>query len=161
MNELQVFNNAKFGDVRTLMIDNEPWFVGEDVATSLDYINPRDAIDKLVDEEDKKVVECDTPSGVQQMIVVNESGLYSLILLSVNPRAKGFKHWMAGEVIPEIRKAYSKSMSVLKVIQDFVNQIEEQEHRLKAIELQQDEQAKKLKYIGSNLSLLSGIVIQP
>ena len=161
MNELQVFNNAKFGDVRTLMIDNEPWFVGEDVATSLDYINPRDAIDKLVDEEDKKVVECDTPSGVQQMIVVNESGLYSLILLSVNPRAKGFKHWMAGEVIPEIRKAYSKSMSVLKVIQDFVNQIEEQEHRLKAIELQQDEQAKRLKYIGSNLSLLSGIVIQP
>ncbi len=161
MNELQVFNNAKFGDVRTLMIDNEPWFIGEDVATSLDYINPRDAIDKLVDEEDKKVVECDTPSGVQQMIVVNESGLYSLILLSVNPRAKGFKRWMAGEVIPDIRKAYSKSVSVLKVIQDFVNQIEEQEHRLKAIELQQDEQAKQLKYIGSNLSLLLGIVIQP
>lgn len=104
MNELQVFNNEEFGQVRTLTINNEAWFVGKDVAVALGYSNTRDALSKHIDDEDKGVAKCDTPSGMQNMVIINESGLYSLILSSKLESAKKFKHWVTSEVLPTIRK---------------------------------------------------------
>lgn len=104
MSELQVFQNAEFGSVRTATIDGEPYFVGKDVATILGYSNPRDAISKNVDDEDKGVAKCDTLGGRQEILFINESGLYSLILRSQLPAAKRFKHWVTSEVLPAIRR---------------------------------------------------------
>ena len=104
MSELQIFQNAEFGSVRTATIDGEPYFVGKDVATILGYSNPRDAISKHVDDEDKGVAKCDTPSGRQEILFINESGLYSLILRSQLPAAKKFKRWVTSEVLPAIRR---------------------------------------------------------
>lgn len=104
MNELQIFNNAEFGSVRTLAINGEPYFVGRDVAEILGYSNTRDALAKRVDAEDKGVAKCDTLGGTQELVVINESGLYSLILSSKLPNAKRFKHWVTSEVLPSIRK---------------------------------------------------------
>lgn len=104
MNNLQIFKNAEFGEVRTTMINNEPWFVGKDVAEVLGYSNTRDALAKRVADEDKGVAKCDTLGGVQDLTIINESGLYSLILSSKLPTAKKFKHWVTSEVLPTIRK---------------------------------------------------------
>lgn len=109
-NEIKVFSNEEFGKVRVLNIDNEPWFVGRDVAEVLGYSNTRDAISKHVDEEDKGVAKCDTPSGAQQMTIINESGMYSLILSSKLPNAKKFKRWVTSEVLPSIRKTGSYNL---------------------------------------------------
>lgn len=107
MNEITVFNNENFGDVRTVRIDDEPWFVGRDVAKILGYANPNDALAKHVDEEDRGIAKCDTLGGIQEMMIVNESGLYSLILSSKLESAKKFKRWVTSEVIPQIRKTGS------------------------------------------------------
>lgn len=104
MNDLQIFENPEFGQVRTVEIDGTPWLVGKDVAVALGYKNPRDAITRHVDAEDKGVVKHDTPSGEQEMLIINESGLYSLILSSKMPKAKAFKRWVTGEVLPALRK---------------------------------------------------------
>lgn len=102
--ELQVFSNAEFGSVRSIMIDNEPYFVGKDVAEILGYSNPQKAIRDHVDDEDKGVNEMFTPGGKQQVPIINESGLYSLILSSKMPKARQFKRWVTSEVLPAIRK---------------------------------------------------------
>lgn len=104
MSELQIFKNAEFGSVRTIAIDGEPYFVGKDVAVILGYSNPRDALAKHVDDEDKGVAKCDTLGGIQDLTVINESGLYSLILSSKLPTAKKFKRWVTSEVLPAIRR---------------------------------------------------------
>lgn len=104
MNELQVFQNNEFGQVRTLIIENEPWFVGKDVADALGYERTADAIRSHIDEDDKGVGKIQTPGGTQEMVIINESGLYSLILSSKLPSAKKFKRWVTGEVLPAIRK---------------------------------------------------------
>lgn len=104
MNDLQIFENPEFGSVRTVEIDGTPWLVGKDVAVALGYKNPRDAITRHVDAEDKDVVKHDTPSGEQEMLIINESGLYSLILSSKMPKAKAFKRWVTSEVLPAIRE---------------------------------------------------------
>ena len=98
-------NNEEFGKVRAVMIDGELWFIGKDVAIALGYSNPRDALAKRVDDEDKGVAKRDTLGGSQGLTVINESGLYSLILSSKLPKAKAFKRWVTHEVIPSIRKA--------------------------------------------------------
>jgi prophage antirepressor-like protein len=103
-NELQVFKNAEFGSVRTTTINGEPFFVGKDVAGILGYSNGRKALIDHVDAEDKGVTKCDTLGGMQELTVINESGLYSLILSSKLPNAKKFKHWVTAEVLPTIRK---------------------------------------------------------
>lgn len=102
--KLQVFDNAEFGSIRTVGVNGEVMFVGKDIADILKYSNPRDAICKHVDNEDKDVAKCDTPGGVQNLTVINESGLYSLILRSKLPEAKKFKRWVTSEVLPSIRK---------------------------------------------------------
>lgn len=104
MNDLKIFENEQFGSIRTVMINNEPWFVGKDVAEVLGYSNPRDALKKHVDYEDKGVANCDTLGGSQELTIINESGLYSLILSSKLPTAKEFKRWVTSEVLPDIRK---------------------------------------------------------
>ena len=90
MNNIQVFNNEELGCIRTVMINDQPWFVGKDIAVALGYSNTRDALAKRVDAEDKGVAKCDTLGGTQELAVINESGLYSLILSSKLPSAKKF-----------------------------------------------------------------------
>lgn len=104
MNQLQIFENKEFGKIRTVEINNEPYFVGKDVADILGYTNARKALTDHVDEDDKGVTKCDTLGGSQNMTVINESGLYSLILSSKLPTAKKFKRWVTSEVLPSIRK---------------------------------------------------------
>ena len=104
MNDLQIFENPEFGSVRTVEIDGTPWLVGKDVAVALGYKNPQRAIRDHVDAEDKGVTKTVTPSGEQEMLIINESGLYSLILSSKMPKAKAFKRWVTSEVLPAIRR---------------------------------------------------------
>lgn len=109
MNNIQVFNNPEFGDIRTVEIDGEPWFVGKDVATALGYVNASKAVSVHVHEEDKllKVLEADSQNGnvvKTQTALINESGLYALILGSKLDSAKRFKQWVTSEVLPSIRR---------------------------------------------------------
>ena len=101
--------------MRTLTIGGEPWFVGKDVAQVLGYSNPRDALNKHVDNEDKGVAKCDTPGGMQDLTIINESGLYSLILSSKLPGAKKCKRWVTSEVLPAIRKNGSSRYEVIRL----------------------------------------------
>ena len=105
MSNLQIFENEEFGEIRTVTIDNEPWFVGKDVAEALGYLKARNAISVHVSDEDKK----DAPiqgaqGGTQNMTIINESGLYALIFGSKLESAKRFKRWVTSEVLPSIRK---------------------------------------------------------
>lgn len=106
-NEVQLFENAEFGKIRTLVLDGEPWFVGKDVTMALGYGEGKslaNAVAKHVDKEDKGVTELMTPGGKQNMVIINESGLYALIFGSKLESAKRFKHWVTSEVLPAIRK---------------------------------------------------------
>lgn len=103
MNNLIAFNNPDFGEVRTLNIDNEPWFVAADVCKALSIANSRDAVARL-DDDEKGVALTDTLGGVQNLTTVNEPGLYTLVLGSRKPEAKAFKRWITHDVIPSIRK---------------------------------------------------------
>lgn len=107
MGNIQVFSNPEFGKVRTLIINDEPWFVGKDVAEILGYTQPSVAISKKVDDDDKGISKMETPGGEQNTTIINESGLYSLIISSKLPSAKKFKHWVTSEVLPSIRKTGS------------------------------------------------------
>ena len=103
MNEIQIFQNKNFGQIRTIIINDEVWFVGKDVAETLGYSNPQKAIRDHIDEEDKTLNELFTVNGTRG-ILINESGLYSLILSSKLPQAKEFKRWVTDEVLQSIRK---------------------------------------------------------
>lgn len=103
-NNLMIFKNEEFGEIRSLEINNEPYFIGKEIAEILGYSNPLKAIREHVDEEDKGVNEMVTPGGKQNVIVINESGLYSLIMSSKLSSAKKFKRWITHEVLPSIRK---------------------------------------------------------
>ena len=94
---IQIFKNEFFGEIRTCQVNNQIMFVGKDVATALGYSNVRDALSKHVDSEDKGVAKCDTLGGAQKVTLINESGLYSLILSSKLPQAKAFKRWVTAE----------------------------------------------------------------
>lgn len=104
MNELQIFNNEEFGSIRTLQIDGEPWFVGKDIAEALGYANPKNAVPSHVDEEDKLSTQIEYAGQKRTVTIINESGLYSLILSSKLESAKKFKRWVTSEVLPSIRK---------------------------------------------------------
>ena len=104
MNELQIFNNEEFGEIRTVTIDNEPWFVGKDVAEALGYANPKNAVPKHVLDEDKLSTQIEYAGQRRTVTVINESGLYALIFGSKLESAKRFKHWVTSEVLPSIRK---------------------------------------------------------
>lgn len=108
MNELQIFESPEFGQVRTVVIENEPWFVGKDVANILGYANTKDAISSHVEEDDKTIIQRSENTTLEipnrGLTFINESGLYSLIFSSKLPNAKKFKRWVTSEVLPTIRK---------------------------------------------------------
>ena len=136
MNELQIFDNEEFGKIRTVTINNEPWFVSKDVATALGYSNSRDAISKHVFDDDKGVAKCDTPSGRQEMSVINESGLYALIFGSKLDSAKRFKHWVTSEVLPSIRRSgsYQKSLTPEQMMRIQLEMIDDVSGRVTKLE---------------------------
>ena len=103
MNDMKIFENSEFGAVRVVDMNGEPWFVARDVCECLELGNPRTSI-ALLDEDEKGVHTMDTPGGAQEMSIVSEAGLYSLILRSRKPEAKAFKRWITHEVLPAIRK---------------------------------------------------------
>ena len=102
MENLQIFKNEEFGEIRTVTVNSEPWFVGKDIAEVLGYAEPRSAVSKKVEECDRGVAEMETPK--QNMTIINESGLYALIFGSKLESAKRFKHWVTSEILPTIRK---------------------------------------------------------
>ena len=108
MKDIQIFNNPEFGQVRTVNVDGEPWFVGKDVAAALGYSNTKDALASHVDAEDKSILQRSENATFEiptrGLTIINESGLYSLVLSSKLPTAKKFKHWVTSEVLPTIRK---------------------------------------------------------
>ena len=144
MDNMMIFENPEFGTVRTIVKDGEPWFVGKDVAEILGYAEPRSAVSKKVDTDDRGVAKMATPSGLQEMTVINESGLYSLVLSSKLPCAKRFKRWVTSEVLPSIRKhgAYATD-SVLEqldsnpdLIPDYLHRLREENTRAKDLRQQ-------------------------
>ena len=162
MNEITVFNNDEFGSIRTVTIENEPWFVGKDVAEVLGYQNGSRDINRHVDDEDKLCTKIEYAGQKREVTIINESGLYSLILSSKLPNAKKFKRWVTSEVLPSIRKtgSYGKPMSQLEIAQYSINLLIEQERKMKALEAQQGEQVKRLDIIDSRLEVLNGVHIE-
>lgn len=142
MNDIQIFNNPEFGEIRTVNINNEPWFVGKDIAQILGYAKPLNALAMHIDEDDSlKQGLTDGLGRKQETIFINESGLYSLVLSSKLPTAKKFKRWVTSEVLPTIRKhgAYMTAETLENALlsPDYLIKIatrlkEEQEARRKA-----------------------------
>lgn len=152
MNELQIFTNAEFGSVRTTVIDGEPFFVGKDVAEILGYRDTSDALKRHVDEEDK-LTRCFTDSGQnREMYIINESGLYSLILRSQLPKARKFKRWVTSEVLPAIRRHGMYAIDEMLENPDLaiaaLTQLKEERKRRKELEITtaiQNQQIAELK----------------
>ena len=167
MNELEIFNNPEFGQIRATEINGEPYFVGKDIAEALGYTNPQKAIRDHVDEEDKTLNESFTVNGTMA-VLISESGVYSLVFGSQLPKAKEFKHWVTSDVLPTIRKhgAYATPATIESIIADPDNGIklltalkEEQEKR-KALQTQIAEQKPKVIFAeavsASKTSILIG-----
>ena len=132
MNEMKIFENPEFGKIRTVEADGEPWFVGKDVAEVLGYSDTKSALADHVDEEDKRIVQRGQIATLEipnrGLTIINESGLYSLVLSSKLPTAKKFKRWITSEVLPAIRKTGSYSMpkdypSALRALADSVEKV--------------------------------------
>ena len=145
MNELRIFNNPEFGEVRTVTIDGEYWFVGNDVAKALGYQKPDQAVRTNVDDEDSTLMGVlDANNHTQQMKVINESGLYSLVMSSRLPSAKRFRHWVTSEVLPALARTgeYKMQKPDSYTISDPVERakrwIEEQEDKNKEIKIRDD-----------------------
>lgn len=152
MTDITIFKHEEFGQVRTTMVDGEPWFVGKDVAIALGYKEPTKAAREKVDDEDRGMSKIDTPFGTQEMLVINESGLYSLIVSSKLPSAKKFKRWVTSEVLPSIRKTGSYSVNtdpMLALPQDYSSALralaDEHDARMK-LEAKVEEDAPKVDY---------------
>lgn len=150
MNELMTFKNADFGEVRTLLINNEPWFVGKDVASVLGYANTKDALKKRVENEDKKdgVAIRDPMGRYQKPVLINESGLYSLILSSKLESAKKFKRWVTSEVLPTLRKTgqYSMQPKLPMTYKEALLQLVAQVEANEKLELENAEMKPKASY---------------
>lgn len=155
MNELQIFNSTEFGEVRTIVIDNEVWFVGKDVAEALGYSNTSKAIITHIDKEDKQFLMLDiansqngnVPIGKTKTAIINESGLYSLVFSSKLPTAKEFKRWVTSEVLPSIRKYggyIAKPLNQLDILEQSIQIMKEQQRRL-------EEHDNRLAKIESNI----------
>ena len=164
MNEITIFEKQEFGKIRCVTLNNQPWFVGKDVADILGYGNSRDALAKHVDEDDKGVAKCDTLGGTQNLVVINESGLYSLILSSKLPNAKRFKHWVTAEVLPSIRKHGLYATDELLSDPEFAIRVftalKEERAQRKALELKNAEMLPKVQFAdavsASKTSILVG-----
>lgn len=165
MQQLFNFNGQQ---VRTVTINDEPYFVGKDVATILGYSNTRDALSHHVDDEDKGVAKLDTLGGRQNQTIINESGLYSLILSSKMPQAKEFKHWVTSEVLPAIRKhgAYMTPQTIEKAllnpdtIINLATQLKKEQEQRKQLQAENEQMKPKALFADavstSNSSILIG-----
>lgn len=137
MNELQIFNSEEFGDIRTVTIDKEPWFVGKDVATALGYVKPLNALSTHVEKDDSlKQGITDSLGREQETIFINESGLYALIFGSKLDSAKRFKRWVTSEVLPAIRKtgSYQKPLTPQEMLRIQLGMIDNHEDRIADLE---------------------------
>ena len=136
MNQLEVFRNREFGEIRTVTVDGEPWFVGKDIAEIMQYTNTQKAIRDHVDEEDKLTERIVLSGQNREVIFINESGLYSLILSSKIPGAKRFKRWVTSEVLPQIRKTgtYQKPMTPQEMMRVQLGMIDGHEERITHLE---------------------------
>lgn len=135
MNNIQIFKNNEFGEVRTLIIENEPWFVGKDIAEILEYRNGSRDINRHVDEEDKRKMMLFDGKQNKETTIINESGLYSLILSSKMPSAKKFKRWVTSELLPSVRKSGScKPLSPQEMMRIQLGMIDDHEDRIKNLE---------------------------
>lgn len=169
MNELRVFENNEFGQIRTIEQNGEPWFVGKDVAERLGYSNPRDALHKHVDAEDKTdgVAIRDSMGREQNPVIINESGLYSLVLSSKLPEAKAFKRWITHEVIPAIRKhgAYATPEMIDRMLGDpdvmirTLTALKEERAKNAALEAKAEEDKPKVLFAESVSAAKTSILI--
>ena len=157
-NGLIIFQNEEFGQVRSVTVNGEPWFVGKDVATILGYSNPRDALARHTDDEDKNtVVIHDGTSGNPNVVIINESGLYSLILSSKLPDAKKFKRWVTSEILPALRKTGTYSMQNMTVsdqIKLLAEGYSEVETRLEEIQGVTQDLNSRVEHIEKTLDVL-------
>lgn len=154
MNDIRIFDNPDFGEVRTVVIDNEPWFVGKDLTKSLGFKNNTSAM-RNVETEDKRACSISTPSGTQQMTMVNESGLYSLIFGSKLESAKKFKRWVTSEVLPALRKNgnYTVPTSPLDVLELHYQAIKQVDRKVEAIDSRVDELRDELEQVKSDMPI--------
>ncbi len=171
MSELQIFQNSEFGEIRTIEREGEPWFVGKDVAAALGYSNTKDALSRHVDTEDKyqgEGVAFPDPHGVLQYpTIINESGLYSLVLSSKLPTAKKFKRWVTSEVIPSIRKhgMYATQSTVEQMLADpdtairLLNEIKSEREQRKALQKQIEEQKPAVIFTDAVVTSKNSILI--
>lgn len=154
MKDLMTFNSPEFGEIRTVEVAGEPWLVGKDIAQALGYKEPTKAVREKVDSEDRGVSKIDTPSGTQGMTIINESGLYSLVLSSKLPGAKRFKRWVTSEVLPSIRKngLYATEKTVDAILADpdvgirLLTTLKEERTRRQQLESQAAENAPKVLF---------------
>lgn len=165
-NQMQIFNNEQFGDVRTALINNEPWFSGKDIALVLGYSNPQKAVRDHVDDEDRTVNDSFTVHGTP-IILINESGLYSLIISSKLPEAKAFKRWITHEVIPAIRKtggyiAGEENMTddelVAKALLITAEKLKQREARIAALSAQIEEDRPYTRF-GKSISASDSAIL--
>lgn len=171
MNELHIFKSPEFGQVRTVMVDGEPWFAGKDVATALGYSNPSNAVVTHVDDEDKTTYSFQVSGSnyKSKATLINESGLYSLVLSSKLPTAKKFKHWITSEVLPAIRKtggyiANAETMTDAEIMSKALliakQTIDNREQRIHSLELETERMKPKEIFAdavsASNSSILIG-----
>lgn len=166
MNELKVFENAEFGQIRGVEIDGESWLVGKDVAERLGYSNPQKAIRDHVDDEDRTVNESFTVNGTM-VVLINESGLYSLVLGSKLPNAKKFKRWVTSEVLPAIRK-HGGYLTAEKVEEALLNpdvliklatELKDEREARRALESKVAEDAPKVLFADSVSTAKTSILI--
>lgn len=165
--ELTIFKNHEFGSVRATGINGEPWLVGKDVAEILGYSRTADAIRAHVDPDDKGVGELETPGGPQAMVIINESGLYSLIFGSKLPKAREFKHWVTSEVLPSIRKhgAYATETTIDNILNDpdfgirLLSQLKEERQRSAELKAKNEEMAPKALFADAVSASKSTILI--
>lgn len=152
-NKMQVFSSEEFGEIRTAQIDGEPWFVAADVCRALEIGNPSQAVERL-DDDEKGISTIDTLGGQQQMVIINEPGLYSLVLTSRKPEAKAFKRWITHEVIPSVRKhgAYIEPVTLDKIIScpDFgirlLTELKNEQEKRKTLEAENAVMQPKAEY---------------
>lgn len=147
MTDLQIFNSPEFGAIRTIEKDGEPWFVGKDVAAALGYTNARNAVPAHVDDEDKLRTQIEYAGQKRDITIINESGLYSLVLSSKLPTAKKFKRWVTSEVIPSIRKTGSYSALDMTQLSPEMQMLKLLTDKAIATELAQKQQEQHLQLV--------------
>lgn len=167
MTDLQIFNSPEFGAIRTIERDGEPWFVGNDVATALGYTNARNAVPAHVDDEDKLRTQIEYAGQKRDITIINESGLYSLVLSSKLPTAKKFKRWVTNEVIPSIRKhgAYMTPETLEAAILNpdtmikLCTALKDEQEKRKALEQQIESQKPAVLFTGAVETSKTSILI--